>query len=95
MENNYFAQVDTNNTVVEVIVISPDDCQNLQFPESEPIGQQFIASIGLAGNWLQTSPEGLFRAYYAGIGYTFDSTLGEYGEFVPYVNPNPDPIESV
>ena len=92
MENNYFAQINEHWEVTEVIVVSASDCGELSIPESEPIGQEFIASLGLHGLWLQTSPEGLFRAYYAGVGYTFDSALGEYGEFVPYVNPNPDPI---
>jgi hypothetical protein len=83
----HFAKVD-NNIVQEVIVISNDDCNNLEFPESEPIGQAFIASIGLLGEWLQTSYSGSFRNIYAGPGVTFDASLGEYGEFVA-----PPPVE--
>ena len=83
----HFAKVD-NNIVQEVIVISNDDCDNLEFPESEPIGQAFIASIGLTGEWLQTSYSGSFRNIYAGPGVTFDASLGEYGEFVA-----PPPVE--
>jgi hypothetical protein len=56
-----------------------------RLPESEPIGQAFIASLGLTGLWLQTSYHANFRAYYAGIGYTYDADLNE---FVP-----PPPIE--
>ena len=78
----HFAQV-TNNIVNEVIVIANDDCDNLPFPESEPIGQAFIASLGIVGDWLQTSYNGNFRGTYAGIGFTYDASLGEYGEFVP------------
>jgi len=78
----HFAEV-IDNTVNNVIVISNDDCDNLPFPESEPYGQAFIASLGLSGVWLQTSYNANFRGYYAGIGYTFDASLGEYGEFVP------------
>jgi hypothetical protein len=81
----HFAQV-TNNQVIEVIVIANVDCDDLPFPESEPVGQAFIASIGLVGNWLQTSYNSNFRGTYAGIGYTFDPLLGEYGEFVPPVS---------
>jgi len=77
----HFAKV-TNGIVEEVIVISNDDCENLPFPESEPIGQTFIASLGLAGTWLQTSYNGSFRNIYAGPGIMFDASLGEYGEFV-------------
>lgn len=78
----HFAQLN-GTQVIEVIVVSNDDCDNLPFPESEPIGQAFIASLGLVGEWLQTSYNANFRGCYAGIGYTFDASIGEYGEFVP------------
>ena len=72
-----FAQV--SNTIVEqVIVIANDDCDNLPFPDSEPVGQAFIASLGYTGEWLQTSYNGNFRGCYAGIGYTWNGT-----HFVP------------
>ena len=76
-----FAEV-TNEQVQRVIVISNEDCGNLPFPDSEPIGQAFIASLGIAGTWLQTSYSGSFRGCYACIDYTFNALLGEYGEFV-------------
>jgi hypothetical protein len=77
----HFAQV-VSDIVQEVIVVANSDCNDLSFPESEPIGQAFIASLGIAGEWLQTSYNGNFRGTYAGIGYTYDAALGEYGEFV-------------
>lgn len=77
----HFAQIN-NNVVTDVIVVSNDDCDNLPFPDSEPVGQAFIASLGITGDWLQTSYNGNFRGCYAGIGYTYDASLGEYGEFV-------------
>ena len=87
----HFAEI-TNNTVAQVIVIANDDCGGGNFPESEPIGQAFIASLGLTGEWLQTSYSGSFRNCYAGIEYTFDALLGEYGEFVPpLVEPTDEP----
>jgi len=83
----HFAKIE-NGFIQQVIVVSNDDCGGGEFPEGEPIGQAFIASIGITGNWLQTSYHANFRGCYAGIGYTFDATLGEYGEFVPpYVEP--------
>ena len=83
----HFAQV-TNNIVRAVTVIANDDCDNLPFPESEPVGQAYIASLGIEGEWLQTSYNGNFRGTYAGIEYTFDPSLGEYGEFVaPVIEP--------
>jgi len=76
----HFAKLE-NNVVVEVIVIGNDDCDNLPFPESEPIGQAFIASLGIIGEWLQTSYSGSFRNIFASPGILFDPSLGEYGEF--------------
>jgi len=70
----HFAKME-NNLVIEVITVNNDDVDNLPFPQSEPIGQAFIASIGLDGNWLQTSYNNNFRAVYAGIGYTYDAAF--------------------
>ena len=78
----HFAKIE-NSFVQQVIVVANDDCGGGEFPESEPIGQAFIASLGLTGEWLQTSYNANFRGYYAGIGYTFDANVGEHGEFVP------------
>lgn len=67
----HFAKVH-KNIVEQVIVVSNQDCDDLPFPESEPVGQAYIASIGLEGEWLQTSYNGNFRGCYAGIDYTYD-----------------------
>jgi len=80
----HFALVE-NGTVQQTIVISNDDCGGGDFPASEPIGQAFIASLGLEGEWLQTSYSGSFRNMFAGPGILFDASLGEYGEFVSAV----------
>lgn len=81
----HFAKIE-NNTVAQVIVVSNDDCNGGEFPESEAVGQAFIASLGLTGEWLQTSYHANFRANYAGIGFTYDADLNE---FVP---PQIEPI---
>jgi hypothetical protein len=73
----HFARI-LDNIVEQVIVISNDDCGGGDFPESEPIGQAFIASIGLAGEWLQTSYSGSFRGRYAGVGMTYSEELDEF-----------------
>jgi hypothetical protein len=78
----HFARVD-NGVVRQVIVISNDDCGGGDFPASEPIGQAFIASIGLAGEWKQTSYSGRFRSKYAGIGDVYDA------ETDTFVSPTP------
>jgi hypothetical protein len=69
----HFARIE-NGFVQQVIVISNDDCGGGDFPESEPIGQAFIASLGLPGEWLQTSYHANFRGKYAGIGDTWNGT---------------------
>lgn len=79
----HFAQL-AGETVVQVIVVSNDDCNNLEFPESEPVGQAFIASLGLAGEWKQTSYNNNFRGKYAGIGFRYDRQLDE---FIPPLRP--------
>jgi hypothetical protein len=73
----HFARVD-NGLVSQVIVVSNDDCGGGDFPASEPIGQAFIASIGLEGEWRQTSYSASFRQKYAGIGDTFSEELDAF-----------------
>jgi len=68
----HFAKVE-NGVVREVIVIGNDDCGGGDFPTSEAVGQAFIASLGLAGEWKQTSYNANFRSKYAGIGDTYDA----------------------
>ena len=70
----HFAKMN-QDIVEEVIVVSNDDCDNLPFPESEPVGQAFIASLGLTGLWLETSYNANFRGVYAGLGYSYDAAL--------------------
>jgi len=82
----HFAKIE-NNIVVEVLTVNNTDCGGGNYPDSEPIGQAFIASLGIAGEWLQTSYHANFRANYAGIGFTYDA---DSDEFVP-----PPPIEPI
>jgi len=75
------------DTVAQVIVVSNDDCGGGNFPESEPIGQAFIASLGLAGEWKQTSYSAGFRSKYAGIGDIYDAVNDVF------VSPASEPTE--
>jgi hypothetical protein len=63
----HFARIE-NGYVVEVIVVNNETLGDLEFPASEPVGQDFIASLGLSGTWKQTSYNANFREKYAGIG---------------------------
>lgn len=71
----HYAQIDETNTVTNVIVVNNQTINNLPYPESEPIGQAFIASLGFTGSWLETSYNANFRGVYAGIGFTYDPVL--------------------
>ena len=78
----HFAKIE-NNEVVNVIVLNDNDCGGGIFPQSEIAGQQFIASIGLDGEWVQTSYNRNFRGQYAGIG------MGWNGEVFHHAQPYP------
>jgi hypothetical protein len=86
----YFAQVNSENVVTEVIAVNNETIEYLPYPESEPVGQAFIASLGLTGLFLQTSYNNNFRGTFAGIGYTYDPVQDV---FVPL--PSIEPIEPV
>ena len=83
----YFAEI-SDNLVIQVIAVANSDCDNLPFPESEPYGQAFIASLGIQGEWLQTSYNANFRGVYAGIGYTYDPSTDTFNA-PPTPNPSP------
>ena len=86
----YFAQINEDNVVTEVIAVNNETLDYLPYPESEPVGQAFIASLGIQGLFLQTSYNNNFRGTFASIGYTYDAVTDV---FVPL--PSVEPIEPV
>lgn len=66
----HFAKIE-NKIVTQVIVINNKALGDLEFPDSEAVGQEFIASLGLDGTWKQTSYNANFRGVFAGIGDTW------------------------
>jgi len=69
----HFAQLDENNIVTQVIVVSNQDTSTEDGVENENIGIQFCRSLfGENTNWKQTSYNAKFRYNYAGIGYTYN-----------------------
>ena len=80
----HFAQIDENNIVQQIIVVANSDCGNLEFPDSESIGQDFLKSIRLNGTWKQTSYSGSFRKNYAGIEYSYDESRDSFIPIKPY-----------
>ena len=101
----YFAHIDEDGTVLQVISISNGDAPDPAPAHSEPLGQAFIAdTLGLPGVFLQTSYNHNFRKQYCGPGYRYDAdadvfvapqpfpswTLDEQHDWQP---PTPRPAE--
>jgi hypothetical protein len=69
----YFAKLDENNVVLEVLSVNNNDLLQ-DGVESEAKGIQFLVDwSGGHTNWKQTSYNQRIRKHYAGIGYTYDS----------------------
>jgi len=71
----HFAQLDDNNLVTQVIVLSNETVgePDLAYPATEVMGQAFImGTLKLLGVWKQTSFNGNFRGCFAGLGYSYD-----------------------
>lgn len=80
----YFAQLDENNTVINVISISNDVCPD-PAPDNEQLGIDYIVdTLGLVGTWRQTSFHSSFRKNYASVGGTYSSDLDAFIPPQPY-----------
>jgi len=92
----HFAEIDSNNKVVRVLVVSNEDSSN---------GQEFLANtLGLGGKWVQTSyntrggvhygddgkPDNgvALRGNYAGVGYTYDADKDAFYAPQPFASWN-------
>ena len=76
----HFAQLDSNNVVTQVIVVSNDDTSDSNGTETESIGVAFCQKLlGANTNWKQTSYNGNLRGNYAGIGYTYMENVATLG----------------
>jgi len=67
----HFAQLDANNVVIQVIVVSNADTSDVVGQEKEHIGAAFCEKL-IGGTWKQTSYNANIRKNYAGIGFTCD-----------------------
>jgi hypothetical protein len=83
----YFAQIDDNNIVIQVIRVNDSDCQNSDGFEDENVGIDFCKSlIGQETNWKQTSYNAKIRKHYAGIGYIYDEENDVFYAPQPYAS---------
>lgn len=86
----HFAQLDENNIILQVIVVSNDDILDETGTESEERGIEFCKMLlGDDTRWVQTSYNSKFRKRYAGIGMFYDSQRDAF------YYPNPYPGEWV
>ncbi len=83
----HFAELDSSNEVIRVVVISNDDVA-ANGGDLHADAETFVASIvpystgGTA--WKQTSYGDNFRKQFAGIGYSYDSSKNKFISPKPY-----------
>ena len=66
----HFAEIDSNNVVLRVLVVAN---------EQEHRGQEFLANdCNLGGTWIQTSFNANIRGKFAGIGDIYDEVNDEF-----------------
>lgn len=83
----YFAQIDDDGTVLQVISVSNADAPDPAPDNSEALGQAFISeTLGLPGTWVQTSFNGSFRRRYAGLGFAYDAARDAFIEPQPFLS---------
>ncbi len=71
----HFAQLDSNNSVTNVIVIENKDILDGSGNESEALGIAICKHhFGATTNWKQCSYNGNIRKNYPGIGWEYDTT---------------------
>lgn len=69
----HFAQLNDNNIVTQVIVISNADLMDEHGVEQEHLGIAVCEAVAGAGPWKQTSYNGNFRKKYAAVGDRYDN----------------------
>ena len=81
----HFAQLDGNNVVMQVVVVSDADTCNEEGYEVEEIGQQFLKNMyGQDTKWVKTSYNGNIRKMYAGFGYSYNEELDAFIQPKPF-----------
>lgn len=89
--NRYFAHVRPDLTIDQVVVVPPDAVNDLPFPDSEPLGQQYLHDLyGTNDQWLETSKTGAFRGRYARVGGFYMPDVDEFGPLPQPAPPDPE-----
>lgn len=79
----HFAELDSNNVVLRVVVIGNADTSDANGVEKEHIGAAFCEKL-FGGTWKKTSYNGNIRKRYAGVGYTYNAELDAFVMPKPY-----------
>jgi len=86
----HFAELDDNNVVVRVIVVSDKDTSDENGVEKEEIGVAFCKSLfGEDTKWVKTSYNANIRGKYAGAGDTYDSKTDAFIAPTPVIIETP------
>ena len=83
----HFAELDINNKVLQVVVISNEDVDangGDQSAEAETFVATIVPFNPFGGAWKQTSYNNNFRKQYAGVGYSYDSSKDKFISPQPY-----------
>jgi len=81
----HFAQIDTDNVVIRVVVIDNEKNLNQDGVEDESVGALFCTSL-FGGTWIQTSYNHNFRKRYAQVGGTYDPAADCFIDAKPSFN---------
>jgi hypothetical protein len=85
----HFAELNSSNEVLQVVVISNDDVDANGGDQSSQ-AETFVSNLvphstgGVA--WKQTSYNNNFRKQYAGVGYTYDPSKDKFIAIKPYAS---------
>ena len=84
----HFAEIDSNNIVLRVVVIDNNDVNANGGDQSLTAAKavEKIVPFSSGVKWVQTSYNNNFRKQYAGIGYTFDSTKNKFISPQPFAS---------
>ena len=98
----HFAEIDSNNRVLRVVVACNQDVANNGGEQSEQAAEHFKTIAPLSENgikWVQTSYNNNFRKQFAGIGMIYDSIKDKFMLPQPYdswsLNENDDWVSPI
>jgi hypothetical protein len=81
----YFAKLDENNVVTQVISIANSDTADANGVEKEHIGAAFCERL-FGGTWKQTSYNNNIRKNYAGIGFIYQADIDAFVPPKPFAS---------